>query len=99
MFDYKCACGWVDEKFVHRASDPVSCPQCGGATERFISHVNIVPDSVPGGFTIENISATPMTFYSKSEYRDALRAHGLVNTVRHVGVQGSDKSPHTTRWY
>ena len=40
----------------------------------------------------------PMTFHSKSEWKREMKARGLVNQVRHVGVQGSDKSPHTQRW-
>jgi hypothetical protein len=58
----------------------------------------VIPDDVPGGFTVENMGHEPLTFHSKSEWKRDMKARGLVNQVRHVGVQGSDKSPHTTRW-
>lgn len=58
----------------------------------------VEPDSIPGGMTVEHLGPTPRTFYSKTEWRDAMRAEGVVNKVRHVGLPGSDRSPHTTRW-
>ena len=62
------------------------------------SSTTIIPDDIPGGMTIENMGPTPVTVYSKSEWRREMKARGLVNQVRHVGVNGGDKSPHTTRW-
>jgi hypothetical protein len=59
----------------------------------------VVDDSIPGGMTVENMGTpTPLTFYSKSEWRREMKARGLVNMVRHVPEQGSDKSAHTQRW-
>lgn len=52
----------------------------------------------PGGKTFENLSDTPQTFYSRSEYRAYLKAHRIEEFVRHVPVPGSDKSPHTVSW-
>lgn len=69
-------------------------PWCPHGTPSF-THI---PDEIPGGMTVENMGPTPLTFYSKSEWRREMKARGLVNQVRHVGVQGSDKSPHTSRW-
>ena len=46
----------------------------------------------------ENVAHTPVHFTSRSERKRYLKDHGLVEMVRHVGQQGSDKSPHTTRW-
>ena len=59
---------------------------------------NVQDDSIPGGMTIENMSATPMTFYSKSEHRAAMKRLGLEPRVKHQGVPGSDRSPQTSRW-
>ncbi len=41
---------------------------------------------------------TPRRFRSRSELARAAKEKGLVNRVQHLGRQGSDKSPHTTRW-
>jgi len=100
MYDFKCACGWEGEGFTHRGQ-PYRCPQCSGSPEIIFkagSTPSVIGDDIPGGMTIENISKTPLTFYSKSEYRRALKERGLMNKVEHVGSQGSDKSPHTSRW-
>ena len=78
-----------------------SWPFCGNGRghDPFIAkNLAVIDDSIPGGMVIENMSHTPMTFYSKSDYRREMKARGLVNRVEHVGVPGTDKSPHTTRW-
>lgn len=46
----------------------------------------------------ENIGHEPVHFTSRSEKRRLLKERGLEECVRHVGVKGSDKSPHTSRW-
>ena len=60
--------------------------------------LTVLDDSIPGGMTIENMGPTPITFYSRSEYRRELKARGLINKVRHMPGPESDKSPHTSRW-
>lgn len=62
------------------------------------SGVTTIGDDIPGGMTVENMGHEPMTFYTKSAWRREMQARGLVNQVRHVGVNHTDKSPHTTRW-
>lgn len=37
-------------------------------------------------------------FTSKSEHDRAIKERGWVRKVKHVGLQGSDKSPYTQRW-
>lgn len=100
MFDVGCpSCGWEDEVFTHH--DLPGCPKCGAATNkvwRSGSFPGVLADSIPGGMVIENLSSTPITVYSHSEHRAVMAAHGAKLKVRHVGVQGSDKSPHTSRW-
>lgn len=63
-----------------------------------LAKLRMIEDSIPGGLVVENMSATPQKFYSKSEYRDAMRAANLKQEIRHVPLPGSDKSPHTSRW-
>jgi len=58
----------------------------------------VIPDSIPGGLTVENLAPTPITFYSQSQRKQYLKAHGIREQVRHVGAHGSDKSAHTSRW-
>jgi hypothetical protein len=55
-------------------------------------------DAIPGGFWDTNPGPTPIRYDSKSERRRLMKERGLEEGVRHVGVQGSDKSPHTQRW-
>lgn len=86
----------------------MACPTCGQELVvgewPFCPHgiparaLTVIDDSIPGGMTIENMGPTPLTFYSKSDWRREMKARGLVNEVRHVGEPGSDKSKHTTRW-
>lgn len=102
LYDVKCDNGHEDEQFLWRSCDTLRpCATCGANVERTwgrLSAPHVVADSIPGGMTIENMGHEPMTFYSKSEWRHAMKERGLVNQVRHVGKQGSDKSDHTTRW-
>jgi len=50
--------------------------------------------------TIENFTAQPQHFTSRSEKRQFMALHGIRERVRHVGLpgEGSDKSPHTVSW-
>lgn len=64
---------------------------------------NVQDDSIPGGIWIKhglcNEDGTPKRYDSKSEIRRAEKEKGWTNVVTHVGLPGSDKSPHTRRWY
>ena len=55
------------------------------------------PDSIPGGQLIENLDRHPTRYYSRTEIKDAMRAKGVEYRIKHVGLPGSDKSPHTVR--
>lgn len=63
---------------------------------------SVVADEIPGGMEIRhglcNEDGSPRRYYSKSEMAAEAKRRGLTNYVRHVGLKGSDKSPHTTRW-
>ena len=94
-------CAWFGDIWAQPYHNP-KCPACGGETERtwakMPERVMITRDEIPGGVTLENYGHEPVTFYSHSERRAYMKAHGLQEMVRHVGVPGSDKSPYTTSW-
>lgn len=101
MWDVNCPNGHEDEQFAWSLDRLQPCPICQEVVERVWrmgSMPHVIDDSVPGGFTVENMGPTPLTFYSKTEWRRTMKERGLVNNVYHVPLQGTDKSPHTTRW-
>ena len=99
LYDVRCVNGHLDEQFLWRHDDTLRPCTCGAAVEKVLtSRVSVVDDAIPGGMRIENMGPEPLTFHSKTEWRRAMHERGLVNQVRHVGKQGSDKSDHTTRW-
>jgi hypothetical protein len=57
-------------------------------------HSAVIPDDVPGGFTVENGFDSPRTFYSRKAHRDALAAEGM--TIRAKWAGPNDK--YLTRW-
>ncbi len=74
-------------------------PFCDGAQGHgFGASFNAQPDDIPGGETLENVGHVPQTFYSRSEKRRWLKAHGIEEMVRHVPIPGTDRSPHTQSW-
>ena len=76
-------------------------PLCGGRNNHGFPiglGLSIIRDEIPGGMTIENMTRTPETFYSKSEWRRRCKELGIENRVRHVPEQGSDKSKFTQRF-
>jgi hypothetical protein len=101
-YDQHCTvCEWSAEILAIPGEHP-PCPMCGEASERWwpigaTSH-SIISDEIIGGQFIENIDRHPVFVESKSQYRRELAARNLVEKVRHVGLQGSDKNPRTQRW-
>jgi len=60
---------------------------------------SIITDEIPGGPRMfENLGDKEVYISTKSQLRAELQARGLRECVRHVGVQGSDKSKETQRW-
>lgn len=53
----------------------------------------IVRDEIPGGVTLENYGPQPVTFYSHSERRRYMEAHGLVEKEKFCPFPGTDKDP------
>jgi hypothetical protein len=103
IFDAQCTkCSWQAERYEHVRGVIPPCPECGATAEHYWkmgSFPNVIDDTI--NETIENLSATPQHFTSRSEKRIWLKSHGFQERVRHVGTpgEGSDKSPHTQRWY
>ena len=100
MYNFQCECGAAFEFCVpveHR--DHVVCNHCGNFAQRVWTVApHMHADSIPGGMWIENLGPQPMRFDSKSDYRDAVKARGLMPMVRHTPPPDSDKSKHTSRW-
>jgi putative FmdB family regulatory protein len=99
IYDFICANGH-DKRDVLRSmatrNDP--CPDCGAPITRMHRACNMIGDEIPGGQWVENLGPTPIKVHSKSELKWEAQKRGLVQNVRHVGVPGSDRSPHTSRW-
>ena len=106
FYDRKCtSCERVTLDVMEPVKAPyVSCV-CGGATDRVWlpgAKTGVIADSIPGGIMMKhgicNEDGTPKRYDSWSEVRRAAKEKNLVNRVRHIGLPGTDKSPHTTRW-
>jgi hypothetical protein len=99
-YDYVCGQGHEQRDVWAKYGDRPACPECGGATDILWqkSFPNIIRDEIPGGMTIHNMSATPETFYSKSEHKRRCKELGVQVIDRHVGHDHTDKSPYTSRW-
>ena len=101
IFDIRCPACQQAREFIGTSAQIADqrCEVCGGPVERvWAMRVTAVADDVPGGFWIENMTPKPLYFRSKSEWKAKMKELGLVNKVEHVGVPGTDRSPHTTRW-
>lgn len=99
-YDFRCEQGHTQIDVWAKYGERPACPDCGGATDIvwMQSFPNIIRDEIPGGMTIHNMTSQPETFYTKSEHRRRVKELGLVIRDTHVGLQGSDKSPHSSRW-
>lgn len=68
-----------------------------------IGNSNVIGDDIPGGVEIRhgicNEDGSPRRYYSKSEMVKEAKRRGLRNHVEHVTVPGTDKNPHTKKWY
>lgn len=98
MYDYQCPNGHTFESLEKVGVDSVDCPSCcSWARKVWISS----PPSVIGdscNITQENGFKEVQHFTSKAERRRALREQHVEEAVRHIGVPGTDKSPHTQSW-
>ncbi len=53
----------------------------------------IARDEIPGGITVENYGPQPITFYSHSERRAYMKAHGLREKEKFCPMPGTDIDP------
>lgn len=98
MYDFKCEEDHLSEALRPLGTQEIPCPTCGKvATKVWMSHT---PAVIGDACDIhqENGFPTVQHFTSKSERRRALKEAGIQEMHRHVGVPGTDKSPHTTLW-
>ena len=99
LYDVQCPAGHVREDVLTRYGVYPACQTCGEATTPLLrQRAAVRDDTFLGGQTFHNLADRPVTFSSKTAYRDYLQRHGIAEAVRHVPVPGSDKSPHTERW-
>ena len=101
MYDFRCAvCCHVFEAFAWlKDRDKIMCPICFNACETIWiagSSPTIIGDEIDQ--VIENLSPQPKRYRSRTELKRDMDAAGVEQRVRHVGTQGGDRSPHTTRW-
>jgi hypothetical protein len=83
IIDGKCSkCGHVME-----SGDYPFCPH-GKTRTLYINR-----DEIPGGITLENYGPQPVTFYSHSERRRYMEAHGIREKEKFSPARGTDKDP------
>jgi hypothetical protein len=73
-------------------------PMCGGKHGQHEPMGNLSVEDDSCDIWIENMTAEPLHFESKGEWKRKTKELGLLNKVQHVPKPGTDKSPHTTRW-
>jgi hypothetical protein len=99
MYDFKCDNGHQHRdqlRSIANRHDP--CPDCGCPITMNPNRTSMIGDDIPGGMWVENLGPKPVQVFSKSQLRHEAQMRGLTQSVRHVGVPGSDKSKHTVRW-
>jgi hypothetical protein len=98
MFDYRCTDGHEFEACVPSGTDAMLCRQCSSLAERvWRGMAAVIGDECD--FIDDNLSRHPIRIRSKTEHRRLMKEKGVQLGVKHVGLPGSDKSPHTTRWF
>ncbi len=86
-FDSRCTVCEFEEPIVVAGGTHPPCAQCGGATE-YIWRSNPASiqtnESYIGGVTIENLGDTPVTVYSREEFKHAVEKAGAVHAPKWV---------------
>lgn len=100
LYDRICPnCNWRKDDCYEPREFQYLCPQCESETVRaWAAPAMHTDDPFIGGKTIENMGHTPVTVYSRQEFKRAMRERGVEQRVQHVGSQGSDRNPNTQRW-
>lgn len=115
LYDRCCEkCGYRKDDCYEQSTAPVvSCPMRPGGDYCYGEMKRIDMTQNPGAkgraqgdecdITVThglcNSDGTPHRYRSKSEMKRETEKRGLTNLVEHKGLKGSDKSPHTQRWY
>jgi hypothetical protein len=96
----KCGAEFVDVYFP-AVTATMPCEKCGGECVHLWRPGYVVSDECDVWIRhgICNPDGTARHYRFKSEMRAEAKRRGLVNKVEHVGLPGSDKSPHTSKWY
>lgn len=99
-YDRLChGCGWVGIDVIEPIdAGVVACPSCEKPTVRawLTKPANVIGDECD--FVSRNGEKHPVRFRSKLEHKRWLKEKGWEIKDEHKGLQGSDKSPHTTKW-
>lgn len=99
-YDRLCnACGWVAIDVLEPiAAPPVACPQCEAETIRvwLTAPPNVIGDEMD--HIQVNGLRHPRRFRSKQELARWRKSEGFTVLDEHIPLQGTDKSPHTSRW-
>ena len=101
IYDFLCAAGHQTEQYLPTTdTSRAVCPYCSEPVKKIFTGTGptMIPDSIPGGLVLENLTPRPKRYYSRTEIKDEMRARGVEQRVRHVGEQGSDRSKQTQRW-
>ena len=101
VFERRClVCWWTTDFSLEKFNEEKLCPQCGHQTERIWTSkmVRIIRDEFVTPLVDDVMDVERQVFHTKSEHRRAMKERGLTVKDRHLGVPGSDKSPHTTSW-
>lgn len=100
MYDFKCEGGHEFEALAPVGTEHLRCRHAG--CSHYADKVWVTnPSNVIGDecdIWQENGFSEMRHFTSKSERLRAIREAGCSEAVRHIGVPGSDKSPHTVSW-
>lgn len=95
-YDFRCSNGHTFESLEPVGTGRIPCVDCSAPADKVWLSAHVRGDECD--FVQENGLPHPVRIRSWSEYRRLMKQHGCEQAVRHVGVPGSDKSPHTTNW-
>lgn len=93
-----CGKEWDRSCTISKRNEP--CDDCGSEVVQVYVPNGFMTfqDDIPGGMMIENLGPVPVKIYSHTERKNIMKQRKLVEMVRHTGVPGSDRSPHTISW-
>lgn len=97
MYDYRCPFGHATESLERIGTERTTCRICHlEAWREWRGFANVIGDAID--YWDDNIDRHPVHFTSRAERRRMMKDKGVQEGVRHVGLHGSDKNPHTSRW-